>query len=124
MSETSTLISRTGKITRGELAKLPTPPATETHIPIPHAAVVETLVETLSHPLWSTKRYFVRHTHNSRKTEVALVKGDGSASRESAGFGDFAAPREYIPALQFRSLGERLAQEVCARRGGGHQIRR
>jgi site-specific DNA recombinase len=35
---------------------------------------------------------------------------------------DFAAPREYIPALQFRSLGERLAQEVCARRGGGHQI--
>jgi len=49
MSETSTLISCTGKITRAELAKLPTPPATETHIPIPHAAVVETLVETLSH---------------------------------------------------------------------------
>lgn len=35
--------------TREELAKLPTPPTTETHIPIPHAAVVETLVETLSH---------------------------------------------------------------------------
>jgi len=49
MSETSTLISCTGKITLAELAKLPTPPATETHIPIPHAAVVETLVETLSH---------------------------------------------------------------------------
>ncbi len=49
MSETSTLISCTGKITRAELAKLPTPPATETHIPIRHAAVVETLVETLSH---------------------------------------------------------------------------
>jgi hypothetical protein len=31
------------------LAKLPTPPATETHIPIPHAEVVETLVETLTH---------------------------------------------------------------------------
>ncbi len=31
MSETSTLISCTGKITRAELAKLPTPPATETH---------------------------------------------------------------------------------------------
>jgi hypothetical protein len=31
------------------LAKLPTPLATTTHIPIPHAAVVETLVETLSH---------------------------------------------------------------------------
>jgi len=49
MSETSTLISCTGKITQAELAKLPTPPATETHVPIPHAAVVETLVATLSH---------------------------------------------------------------------------
>src|SRR6202158_5448744 len=49
MSETGTLISCTGKITRAELANLPTPPATATHIPIPHAAVVETLVETLSH---------------------------------------------------------------------------
>jgi hypothetical protein len=49
MSETSTLISCTGRITRAELAKLPTPPATETHIPIPHAVVVATLVETLSH---------------------------------------------------------------------------
>ena len=49
MSETSTLISCSGKITREELAKLPTPPATETHIPIPHLAVVETLIETLSH---------------------------------------------------------------------------
>jgi hypothetical protein len=49
MSEASTLISCTGKITREELAKLLTPPATETHIPIAHAAVVDTLVETLSH---------------------------------------------------------------------------
>ncbi len=49
MSETSTLISCTGRITRAELAKLPTPPATETHIPIPHAVIVGTLVETLSH---------------------------------------------------------------------------
>src|SRR6266404_9283604 len=49
MSGTSTFISCTGKITRAELANLPTPPATATHIPIPHAAVVETLVETLSH---------------------------------------------------------------------------
>lgn len=49
MSETSTLISCTGKITRAELVNLPTPPSTETHIPIPHAAVVETLVETLNH---------------------------------------------------------------------------
>src|ERR1700739_3396186 len=48
MSETSTLISCNGKITRAELANLPTPPATETHIPIPHAAAVETFVGTLS----------------------------------------------------------------------------
>src|SRR5271169_529336 len=49
MSETSTLISCTGKITRAELAQVPTPPSTATHVPIPHAAVVEALVETLSH---------------------------------------------------------------------------
>jgi hypothetical protein len=49
MSETSTLISCTGKITRAELAQIPTPPSTATHVPIPHAAVVEALVDTLSH---------------------------------------------------------------------------
>jgi hypothetical protein len=49
MSETSTLIPCTGKITRAELAQVPMPPATTTHVPIPHLAVVEALVETLSH---------------------------------------------------------------------------
>jgi hypothetical protein len=49
MSETSTLIPCNSKITRAELANVPTPPATATHIPIPHLAVVEGLVETLSH---------------------------------------------------------------------------
>lgn len=49
MSETSTLISCTGKITRAELAQLPTPPSTATHVPIPHAAVVDALGDTLSH---------------------------------------------------------------------------
>jgi hypothetical protein len=49
MSETSTLISCTGKITRSELAQIPIPPSTATHVPIPHAAVVEALVDTLSH---------------------------------------------------------------------------
>ena len=49
MSDTSTLISCNGKITRAELQELSTPPATTTHVPIPHATVVETLVETLSH---------------------------------------------------------------------------
>ncbi|MCI0625213.1 MAG: hypothetical protein L0387_26820 [Acidobacteria bacterium] len=48
MSEASTLISYSGKITRAELAQIPTPPATPTHLPIPHIEVVDTLVETLS----------------------------------------------------------------------------
>src|SRR5437867_3419421 len=48
MSETSTLISYSGKISRTELDQVPTPPATPTHIPIPHIEVVETLVETLN----------------------------------------------------------------------------
>ena len=46
MSETSTLISCTGKITRAELAQITTPPSTLTDAPIPRAAVVEALVDT------------------------------------------------------------------------------
>jgi hypothetical protein len=49
MSETSTLISCTSKITRAELAQASTPPSTATHVPIPHTAVVEALLDTLSH---------------------------------------------------------------------------
>jgi hypothetical protein len=41
MSETSTLVSYSGKISRAELAQIPTPPATPTHIPIPHSEVVD-----------------------------------------------------------------------------------
>ena len=48
MSETSTLIAERNKITRPELALVPTPVATDTHKPIPHAQVVETLAEALS----------------------------------------------------------------------------
>jgi hypothetical protein len=48
MLETNTLIACNGKITRSELANVPTPPATPTHIPIPHIAVVEGLAATLS----------------------------------------------------------------------------
>jgi hypothetical protein len=48
MLETSTLIACNGKITRSELANVPTPPATPTHIPIPHIAVIEGLAATLS----------------------------------------------------------------------------
>jgi hypothetical protein len=43
----STLMSLTGKITREQLALVPTPPATATHRPIPHVEVVNTLVEAL-----------------------------------------------------------------------------
>ena len=44
---TATLLSQTGKITREELALVPTPPGTETHKTIPHVEVVNALVETL-----------------------------------------------------------------------------
>ncbi len=48
MSETSTLIGYDGRtIGREELALVPTPPATETHRPIPHHEIVRALVETL-----------------------------------------------------------------------------
>jgi hypothetical protein len=46
MSETSTLIACTGKITRAQLTSVPTPPATATRVPVPHLAVVEGLVDT------------------------------------------------------------------------------
>ena len=48
MSETSTLIACDGKISREELARVPTPSATATHQPIPHNQIVEALVESLS----------------------------------------------------------------------------
>jgi Domain of unknown function (DUF932) len=48
MSETSTLIGYSGRtIGREELALVPTPPATETHRPIPHHEIIGALIETL-----------------------------------------------------------------------------
>ena len=44
---TSTLISAGGKLTRQELVLVPTPLGTTTHKIIPHAEVIEALVETL-----------------------------------------------------------------------------
>jgi hypothetical protein len=46
MSE-STLIASTAKLTRQQLAAVPTPTGTATHLPVAHAEVVEALVETL-----------------------------------------------------------------------------
>lgn len=46
MSE-STLVASTDKLTRQQLAIVPTPPGTATHRPVPHSEVVEALVETL-----------------------------------------------------------------------------
>src|SRR5271157_1667379 len=46
----------------------------------------------------------------------------GTTDRESAGVGDFTALRQYLPALHVRPMGERLAQEKGARRGGGHSL--
>jgi hypothetical protein len=43
----ATLIPETGLITRQQLATIPTPLGTATHRPIPHAEVVNALVETL-----------------------------------------------------------------------------
>lgn len=48
MSETSTLIGYKGRtLPREELALVPTPPATDTHRPVPHHEIVQALVETL-----------------------------------------------------------------------------
>ena len=48
MSETSTLIGYGGRtIGHQELSLVPTPPATETHRPIPHHEIVGALIETL-----------------------------------------------------------------------------
>src|SRR6266852_171623 len=47
MSE-ATLIASTAKLTRQQLAEVPTPLGTATHRPVPHVEVVEALVETLS----------------------------------------------------------------------------
>ena len=63
MSE-STLIASTGKLTRQQLAAVPTPLGTATHRPVPHAEVVEALVETLS----------FRH--------IAVVKDDFAVSKD------------------------------------------
>jgi hypothetical protein len=46
MSE-ATLIASGGKLTREQVALVTTPPGTATHKPVPHAQVIEALIETL-----------------------------------------------------------------------------
>jgi len=57
----STLLSQTGKLNRQELALVPTPLGTDTHRPIPHAQVIEALIETLGfrHIAVQTEEYAV-----------------------------------------------------------------
>ena len=43
-----TLLSYGGKLSREQVAHVPTPPGTATHKPIPHIEVIEKLIETLS----------------------------------------------------------------------------
>lgn len=54
----STLIAHCGtrKITRAELQSLPVPEATDTHQPLSHFELIETLVETLSYRYLKVKR--------------------------------------------------------------------
>ena len=53
MSETSTLIGYEGRTTaREELAVVHTPPATDTHSPVPRHEIVQALVETLGLSEW------------------------------------------------------------------------
>src|ERR1700739_1266590 len=69
-----------------------------------------------------------RSSHNAAHSKMVKVWRDGgrpmvgTADGYAAGPGGFTVARQRVPALQFRSLGKRLAPEVGARRGRGHQI--
>src|SRR5450631_2410807 len=63
-------------------------------------------------------------TNNKTKTNTkprSFTQRTGHT--QSARLGDFTALGEHLSALLFRSLGERLAQEVGARREGSHPLR-
>ena len=53
---TATLLSKNGLLTREQLRDLPTPPATNTHKPIPHYDLIQALIDTLAYrkiaPVW------------------------------------------------------------------------
>ncbi len=97
MSETSTLIAERNKITRAELALLPTPPGTDTHKPIPHAQVVETLVEALS------------FRHIGVVNEEYAVSGDGMKM-----FGVLDLETQVVPGTRF-AIGIRNSHDKSLR---------
>ena len=80
MSETSTLISCTGKISRAELAQVPTRPSTATHVPIPHAAVVEGLVDKSIHCVIARFPFSMRCRSKSTFTRSASLADSTESS--------------------------------------------
>src|SRR5271156_168533 len=72
-------------------------------------------------PSWSFLRSAVDLEMARRRSNGgrAMV---GNEDRYSARFGGITDPRQYLSPLCFRSLGGRLAQEVCARRGGSDSL--
>ena len=72
-----TLLSQLGKLTRNELALVPTPPGTATHRPIPHIEVVDSLIETLGfrHISIVQEEYAVDHTGSKMFGVMELDQG-------------------------------------------------
>ncbi len=76
MTET-TLIATQERLTRDELALVPTPPGTATHRPVPHVEVVNALVETLGfrHVAVVKEEYAVDKTGNKMFGVMELDQG-------------------------------------------------
>jgi len=79
--DTSILSSQTGIINRAQLALVPTPPGTATHRPIPHAEIVNALIETLGfrHIALMSEKYTVSKDGNDMFGVIELDQGmDGA----------------------------------------------
>src|SRR5262249_38917535 len=69
-----------------------------------------------------------RPSHTAADPEMAEGRSDGGRQMVGAedgyatGLGDFTVARKRVPTLRLRPVGERLAQEVGARRGGGYPV--
>jgi hypothetical protein len=64
----ATLIAYAGKLTREQLARVPTPQGTLTHKPVPHIDIVQAIIETLG----------FRH--------IGVVRDEYAVSRDGCGF--------------------------------------